>query len=357
MTSSQYVPVFETRRGAIRESVHFGAVAVVDWRGNLVASLGNPHLVTFLRSTAKPFQALAFIEQDGHRYWQLTQKEIAIMCASHAGTADQVATVGGIQKKVGINESALKCGVHKPKDEAAAEALLARGENPTPNYHNCSGKHTGMLAFARMQHHSLGDYLDPEHPIQRQILETLSDMCVLEPEDVILGTDGCSVPNFAIPLFHAAWGMARLCNPQELAPGRAAACQVITDAINAYPEMISGPGRFDTRLIQVGAGRLIAKGGAEGYMGVGLMPGVLESHSSGLGIAFKISDGDGKSRAHPAVALEVLRQLNIFSAVDFEKLCSFGPQIPIKNQRELVVGKGRPVFSLHMHPARKKPHQ
>jgi L-asparaginase II len=205
-----------------------------------------------------------------------------------------------------------------------------------------------MLALAKMQNQSLNDYLEPEHPVQKQILQTFSEMCMLAPEEVILGIDGCSAPNFAVPLFRAAWGLARLADPRDLPDERAKACRTIIASITSHPKMISGTGRFDTRLIKVGGGKLFIKGGAEGYLGIGVMPGVRNPQSPGLGIVLKVSDGDGQKRARPAVALEILKQLDLLSASQLEELSSFGPGTIIKNRRELVVGEGKPVFSLNI---------
>ncbi|MEA3351541.1 MAG: asparaginase [Chloroflexota bacterium] len=348
MTSTSYLPILELIRGTTRESIHFGAIAVVDSHANLVASYSDPQTTTFLRSTSKPLQALALIEYDGHRHWGLTPKEIAIICASHAGTDAHIATVSGIQARIGITEDDLLCGTHYPLDKPTARAMRSRGEKPTPNHHNCSGKHTGMLALARLLNLPMKDYINPDHPIQKRILQTFSEMCDLESDDVALGTDGCSAPNFAVPMQNAALGLARLCDPHNLPAKRAKACRVITNAIISHPEMISGPGRFDTRLIEVGAGSIIVKGGAEGYMGLGIMPEALASNTPGMGVTIKISDGDAKGRARPAVALEVLRQLGALSSSQLEALSEFGPRHSIKNQREIIVGEMLPIFSLNI---------
>ena len=338
-----YQPILELTRGKTLESVHFGAFAVVDSRGKLLASRGDSGTVTFLRSSAKPFQALPFIESGGAEFWGYTEAEIAITCASHSGTDLHRDTVAGIQAKVGLSESQLQCGVHPPIDEATRNALIRAGETPTPNRHNCSGKHTGMLAFAKMRNLSLEDYLDPQHPIQQEIRRTLGEMCGLAPEGIALGTDGCSAPNFALPLRNAALGFARLVDPWELAPSRAAACRKITAAMTAHPEMVAGAGRFDTRLMEVAQGKIVAKGGAEGYQAVGILPGVLAPDSPGVGIALKISDGDPKSRARPAVVLGLLIQLGALTPEEAESLKEYGPVFPIYNWRKILVGEGRVV--------------
>ncbi len=348
-------PVFELTRGNIVESIHFGSAAVVDSNGRLLAWYGDPTLVTFMRSSAKPFQALPFIEHGGDQTFHLTSKEIAIICASHEGTDEHVEVIKGIQTKVGVSESDLLCGTHLLSHLPTVEAMRARGERVTPNRNNCSGKHTGMLAHARMRGLPIGDYINPVHPIQKSILETFAEMCGMEPERVEIGTDGCSAPNFAVPLSNAALAFARLCDPRSLPQERAAACRRITSAMMANPVMVSGTGRFDTRVMEVCAKRILVKGGAEGYQAMGIMPGALGAESPGIGIVFKVSDGDlsardadgfFRNRVRPAMALEILKQLGYISDIELEALAEFGPIKPITNARKIVVGEARPAFTL-----------
>lgn len=354
--TGHYLPVFELTRGNIVESTHFGAVAVVESSGRMLAWYGDPTVVTFMRSSAKPLQALSFIEHGGDQAFHLTSKEIAIICASHEGSDEHVEVIKGIQAKVGVQESDLLCGAHLLSHIPTVEAMRARGESLTPNRSNCSGKHTGMLAYARMRGLPIADYINPEHPIQKTILETLSEMCGIEPEKVVIGTDGCSAPNFAVPLSNAALGFARLCDPHELSPERATACRRITSAMMANPVMVSGSGRFDTRVMEVCSKRIVAKMGAEGYMAMGISAGALGADSPGIGIVFKISDGDlsvrnadgnFQNRVRPAVALEILRQLGYISEKELEALAEFGPVRPVTNVRRNIVGESHPAFTLN----------
>ncbi len=342
-----YLPILELTRGEAIESIHYGALAVVDSQGKLIASYGNPKTISYLRSSAKPFQALPLIEAGGEKKWSFSQKEIAILCASHSGTDEHVRVLNGLQAKIGIHESDLLCGVHPPIDTATNNALAMRGEEPTPNHHNCSGKHTGMLAFAKLTQNSIENYIDPDHPIQKQILQTFSEMCDIPKEKIILGIDGCSAPVFAIPLDKAAYGFAQLCDPCRLSPERAAACFTITQAMMSQPEMVAGPGMFDSRLMKVCRGKIVSKGGAEGYQQIGIMPGVLGYESPGMGIALKISDGDVSGRARPAVILEVLDQLGAITQDELEALAGFGPRVPVRNWRKLVVGQAYPTLHLN----------
>lgn len=342
-----FSPIFESTRGETVESIHYGAFAVVDRNKKLIACHGNPQATSFLRSSAKPFQALPLIEAGGKQRWALTSQEISIMCASHAGTDEHVQVLTKLQVKIQVKETDLLCGIHMPTDDKTHDTLLQRGERPTPNRHNCSGKHTGMLAYAKMIHASTENYIDFEHPIQQKILETFSDMCDLPIQDIALGMDGCSAPVFAVPLENAAYGYARLCDPSELDPNRAAACQTITQAMMEYPRMVSGPGKFDTRLMEVCRGKIVSKGGAEGYQQIGIMPGVLAKDSPGIGIALKITDGDSPYRARPSVILEILHLLGAITPEELQQLEEFGPQLPVKNWRNIVVGKAYPLIQFN----------
>jgi L-asparaginase II len=349
-------PLFEVTRGDIVESVHYGSIAVVNSHGTLLASYGDPQAVAFLRSSAKPFQVLPFVEGGGVEYYGFTPRELSISCASHEGSDLHVQTVEGIQKKIGVDETALQCGLHMPGDVEAFKALILQDRPPTPNRNNCSGKHTAMLAYAKMRDLPLENYLDIDHPVQQDILSTFAAMSRLRVDEIRLGTDGCSAPNFAIPLYNAALAMARLCDPRELPAERASACRKITSAMTAYPEMISAYGEFDEQLMTAGEGKIVCKRGAEGYQIIGLLPGVLGPEAPGLGIAFKVSDGDPartasldlahSTRVRPAVTLEILRQLGVLSSEQQQALASFGPEKPIQNHRGIITGHSRPVFKL-----------
>ena len=353
--TTRFLPLFELTRGQIVESIHFGAVAAVDSNGKLLYSYGDPQTVAFLRSSAKPFQALPFFERGGPDHFGLTQKEQALICASHEGSEEHIRTAESIQAKAGIQESDLQCGVHMPGDVEAYKSMIAHGQWPTPNRNNCSGKHSGMLAHAKMRGLPLETYLDINHPIQQDILSAFAEMCGYAREKVEIGIDGCSAPNFAVPLYNSALGFARLCDPHAVSEPRAQACRMITSAMTAHPEMISGHKEFDCRLMQVGQGRIVCKRGAEGFQAIGLMPGVLSARSPGVGITFKVSDGDltfrtiniePTNRVRPAVTLEILRQLGALSDAQLKELSSFGPVLPVKNHRGIIAGESRPAFML-----------
>lgn len=338
------VPLVEVTRGRIVESIHSGAAVVVDEHGRILASIGSPQLLTFLRSSAKPFQALPFVEAGGDLAMGFTPQMVALMCASHSGTDEHARVAMQIQEKAGVSEADLQCGIHPPNDKATWKRMQCDGSPVTANRNNCSGKHSGMLAFARLLGAPLEGYLSLDHPVQQAIRRTLASMCAVDEESIETGIDGCSAPNFAVPLYNAALGFARLCSDSQ--PGaRADACRRITHAMTAHPDMVGGPGRFDTVVMQAAGGRIVAKMGAEGYQCFGFMPGALGPGSPAAGAALKILDGDLGSRGRVPAAMELLRQIGALSPAEAGSMQQFGP-CTLENWRGLTVGEVRPVFQL-----------
>ncbi len=344
MTTFNYVPLVELTRGPIVECIHYGAYAVVDAHNHIVQSAGDPEIATYLRSSAKPFQILAFVEAGGVEAFHLTDRELAVMCASHHGTDEHVKVISGIQKKIGVTESDLMCGIHPPYDRATAERMLKNGEPVTPLRHNCSGKHTGMLALCKLKGFPKEDYLNPEHPAQKLILNTFSQVTGVPLDQIILGTDGCSAPVFAIPLHAAAWAFAQLADPSALPEPRQSALRHIFRAMTSNPDMIAGPNAFDTDLMLAGRGKILTKGGAEGYQALALLPGACGKDSPAMGICVKISDGDQGtgSRARTLLSVEILRQLGALDAAQMLEIAAYATR-PQYNWRHIEIGEIRPA--------------
>ncbi len=338
MKPSDCEALVEVTRGSTVESIHFGAFIVVDSGDKVLASRGAPDLLTYPRSSMKPFQLMPFIESGGIERFGFTEQEIAIMCASHAGTDLHVSVLEGMHEKIGITEDDLMCGVHWPSDAKTRQAMRAAGKTPTPFRHNCSGKHTGMLAYAQMEGFDKKSYLDPAHPVQVRIRETLAEMLGMSPEDLPLGIDGCSAPVYGIPLQNMAKAAALLADPKDLSESRKKVCNTITSAMMSHPVMVAGPGKFDTDLMTTAAGKVFSKGGAEGYQIIGVKPDILKPGSPGLGIAIKIADGDALGRARAFVSLLLLKALGVLSDQDLEAL-AFKEKALVKNWRGLEVGK------------------
>lgn len=345
MKIDPYEPLVEITRGDIVESVHFGAFCVVDQANRVLAQAGSPDLWTYPRSALKPFQVLPFVEQGGIDFFGLTAEEIAIMCGSHSGTAFHQAILEGMHQKIGISEADLACGVHWPYDTDTRDQMKISGDSPTALHHNCSGKHTGMLALAVMLGFSTQDYLNLQHPVQIIIREKFSELVGLSPDEMPVGLDGCSAPVFAVPMVKMAHAVAKMAEPAGVGKACSAACRIITAAMIGSPVMVAGPGQFDTELMIVAGGKVFSKGGAEGYQIIGVLPGAIHPSSPGIGIAIKISDGDTRGRARASVALTILNALGVLDEADLERMEGYG-NIPVKNWRKLDVGEIRPVFPL-----------
>ena len=320
-------------RGEAVESVHRGHLVAIGRDGKVHISLGDPQIVTYLRSAAKPFQAIPCITSGAADSFGFSEEEIALACASHSGEPTHVETCARMLEKAGLSESDLQCGTHLPFNEKESERLLRAGETVTQLYNNCSGKHAAMLAFAKHTGADTGTYLQCDHPVQEKILKTLSVFCEIPKEDIAIGIDGCCAPNFAMPLDAMARGFLNLVGP-PLGFGDddfPSAAKRVVGAMLKHPELIGGTERLDTILMKAAPGKLISKVGADGVWLCGILPG--EKYPKGLAIALKIEDGDDK-RARPVVAVEILRQLGVLSAGDLPDLSP----MPIKNRHGDIVG-------------------
>ena len=297
-------------RGETVESVHRGHLIVVDGEGNDVFKLGDPELVTFWRSAAKSFQAIPFITSGGAEHFDFSEREIALACGSHSGEEMHIKTATGMLEKIGLSEADLRCGTHLPFDDKAAKAMIKSGERPTQLHNNCSGKHAGMVAFAKHIGADLKTYLEMQHPVQKEIMRVVSEFTETPESEIALGIDGCSAPNFAVSLRAMAMAFAKLVNPPEsFDEDLKNACEKIVSSTLSFPEMIGGTERLDTEIMQAAKGKIISKVGAEGVYSAGILPS--EKWKTGLGISFKIEDGDDK-RARPVVAIELFASVGSF---------------------------------------------
>ena len=343
----QPAPLVEVRRGAVVESRHRGHVAAVDGDGRLVASLGEPETVTFMRSSAKLHQVIPLITSGAAERFEFTDREIAIACGSHSGQDVHAETVARVLQKIGLDETALRCGTHEPFDAQTARELTERGEQPGPLRNNCSGKHAAMLALALHLGAPTESYFQLEHPVQQVALKTISRFADVPAENIPLGVDGCGVPVFALPVRAMALMFARLISPPEdFDEETRAACARIVRAVTSHPELVGGTReRFDTGLMRAAGGRLVSKVGAEGVYTAGILP--CEEWPRGLGVAFKIEDGEDR-RARPTVAVETLRQLGVLHDGMLEAAAPYA-SFPVLNRRGETVGVVRPAFTLKIH--------
>ena len=337
-------PLVEVRRGAITESRHRGHIAAVSGNGLLAAYAGFPDTVTFLRSSAKPFQAIPILASGAADRFGFTDKEVALASGSHSGEPIHTEIAAEMLRKAGIDASALKCGVHEPYSPEAAEALREKGEQPTVLHNNCSGKHAAMLAFAKHLGAPLENYTSPEHPIQLAIARVVSQFSGIPIEDLSVGVDGCTVPVFGITVRAMALAYVRLVSPPtDFEKPVRDACERIVKAMTTYPDLIGGTTeRLDTEIMRAAPGAIVSKVGAEGVYTAGVLP--CEEWPQGVGLALKIEDGDDR-RARPTVVIESLRQLGVLRDKSLEHVSRYA-FFPVNNRRGELVGEIRASFAL-----------
>jgi L-asparaginase II len=337
--TSGYVPMVEVRRGGIAESLHNGAIAVVDSSGCLLASVGDPDCVTFIRSAGKPAQLLPLIASGAVERFGLQEAHLAVMMGSHGGEPFHLDAVREILARIGLDESALQCGTHEPLHRPTAMALRAAGREPTVLHNNCSGKHAGLLALAVHRGEPVERYLDPTEPLQIDIRGVIERLAGLPHAGVRTALDGCSAPTFAMSLRSAALLYARLSSPRDEGGEYGPVIRTALAAMRACPAMVGGTDRLETALMSEGRHGLIAKIGAEGFFALGF-----ERQGRGVGIALKIGDGDMK-RARDCATLECLRQLELLPPEVAATLSTrFIP--PILNHNGRKVGELTPCFNL-----------
>jgi L-asparaginase II len=322
----------EVTRGAMVESVHRGSIAIMDADGNLRLALGDVQSPVYSRSSLKPMQAMPLVESGAAEAFGLSDEEVALACASHSGEPMHTTRVAAWLTRLGLSESDLACGAHASRYEPVAEAMIRRGEKPTRVFNNCSGKHAGFLTVARHWDIATSGYEQPNHPVQRAVATTLSELC--DAGELSFGIDGCAAPNFATSLTQFALAAARMAAPEKLAKERAAAARRIVAAMIAHPELISGTARVCAVQMRACGGRAAVKAGAEGFY-AGWIPG------AGLGIAIKIDDGAG--RAAETVIAALLTSLKLLE--DSEEARTI-LRAPILNTRGAVVGERRPSPAL-----------
>ncbi|MFN2512810.1 MAG: asparaginase [Pyrinomonadaceae bacterium] len=338
-------PLVQVTRGAITESRHRGHVVAVDPDGNVVALLGAPETVTFLRSSAKPHQAIALIASGAADRFGFSEQEIALACASHSGEPIHTEVVASMLRKIGLGPDDLKCGIHEPFSPEVARDLREKGEKPHVLQNNCSGKHAGMLAIAVHLGAPTESYDQPRNPVQLAIGHTISQFSGVPIEDIAIGIDGCGVPVFGVTVKAMALMYARLvAPPPQLEESIRKACNRIVAAMTRYPELIGGTtDRLDTEMMRATKGSLVSKVGAEGVYTAGVTP--CREWPNGIGLALKIEDGDDH-RARPTVVIESLNQLGVLNDESLEAVSRYA-FFPVRNRTGEVVGEVRASFKLN----------
>jgi L-asparaginase II len=324
----------EVTRGQLVESVHRVAACAVDAKGSVLYRAGNIDVPVYLRSAAKPFIAAAIIESGADRAFGLEEREIAVIAASHSGEAMHVQAARSILTKIGMDETALQCGIHYPYDEASATELRRSGEPPSTLHNNCSGKHAGILALCKLIGADPATYLLAENPAQQRILEFCARLSDDDAATWPVATDGCGIPVYATSLRHAARSFARFGSLTDLRDDDARALRIVRDAMVAHPEYVAGTGQLDTELMISGGKTLVAKAGAEGVHGVAAI-------ALGYGYASKVLDGSARARGPTTIG--ALRSLGVLDVRQEAGLARFG-RPNVYNRAGYAVGEIRAIL-------------
>lgn len=331
----QLQALIELSRGGTLECRHVGAVAVVNNLGELLAQVGDPHWLTFSRSTLKALQALPLVASGGLGQFGFSPEQTALLCASHNGEAQHVTQVQGMLDKVGLGYKKLLCGCHVPLQFSYTDTPLPAGLAFDERHNNCSGKHAGFLAYCVQHGLPTDDYVKPGHPLQQAIRRDVARVMRMDADELRMGIDGCSAPNYAMPLSRLALAYARLASgAQDSEFGES--FDRLGKAMSTHPDLVSGTGRNDLAFMQAGRGDWVSKVGADGVQ-------VLGSKSRGEALAIKIMDGN--KPALFAATVEVLDQLGWLDGAQREQLRPWRAQAII-NARGLRVGERKPVFRL-----------
>ncbi len=324
-------PLARVVRGELVECIHVGHVAVTDRDGRVLCAAGDPQVVTFTRSALKPLQALPFVTAGGDAKFGYSRAQVALLCASHSGEPAQVSAVADMLARCGASERELMCGTQVPR-WFELEGRYPPPPPYSPLAHNCSGKHAGMLACCVMHGWPRDDYVAFDHPLQAAIRDAVAATSGIATSELVAGIDGCSAPNYAIPLNRLAAAYARLATAGDAS----APLANLASAMTAHPEMVSGQHRNDLALARAGRGDWVTKVGAEGVQAIGV-------RSRGIGIAIKVADGSQRGLMPATVAV-----LDTLGLLDAEARGALAPwaRPALANFRGLATGHVEPAVAL-----------
>ena len=322
-------------RGDLVECEYEGHICGVSYSGDIQYKVGNPHHVAYLRSSAKPIQAIPAFRDKVGEHFGLSGKELTIMTASHRAQSFHVEALESMLSKIGVSESDLVCHTTYPLHTGSRDALVAASKPMRPIYHNCSGKHLGILAYSKLKGYSIEGYADPDHPVQREVISILSQLAEYPAEQIKIGIDGCGFPVHGLPLHNIAKAYLKLACP-ELIEDTATRKGVehMARLMNANPEMVSGSDLICPALNR--DDNIIAKGGAKGIYCFGLKK---EKQ------AFALKVMDGSEDKWPIIVASILEQIGYDRQDTIDRMYALCPK-QFKNGNGTIVGANKAAFQL-----------
>lgn len=327
--------LIEVLRGAVVESRHRGAVSVVDDDGKPVLTIGDTDAPVFPRSAIKAIQALPLVESGAADAYMFGNRELALACASHSGEDGHVETARTMLARAGLTENAYECGAHWPFDQPVLIGFAESHKKPLPVHNNCSGKHAGFLCFACHEGIDIPGYVALGHKVQDAVRDAMESVTVAAHSIDQCGTDGCSIPTYAIPLQNLAHGFAKMATGNGLGKERAKAAKQLVDACMAEPWHVAGTGRACTEIMQAAPGRVFAKYGAEAVYTAAIP-------EFGLGIALKCDDGSERG----AVAMVNAVLAKLFGKDEAAETYRAAANKGFRNWNKIEVGRFRTVGDL-----------
>ncbi|MBI1859080.1 MAG: asparaginase [Candidatus Melainabacteria bacterium] len=306
-----------TCRGNHIENIHYGWICAYDIKKGIILKKGNIHDYTYLRSTAKPIQAIPLVKKERN----ITLKELAVICGSHSGSKHHISILKKLLRKYKINEKELLCGTHTPLDQKSNYELMRKNKKPTVLYNNCSGKHIGMLITCKKAGWKTKDYINPKHKLQQEIISYIKHLS--GTKKINLATDGCSAPTFNMKIIDIAKLFTNFNTAED------PAFKKIIKAMTTYPFLSGGKGYIDTAIMKASRGKILAKVGAAG---------LIIAISNGKALVVKVADGSQHIRT--LVTISLLKKLKWLSNKELEsKELKTLTSLTIRNHRKLKVGK------------------
>tara|TARA_B110000196_G_C21096188_1_gene640150 strand:+ start:474 stop:1469 length:996 start_codon:yes stop_codon:yes gene_type:complete len=316
-------------RGKINESFHDSKCLIKDSNYKTIFSTNNDNDLVYPRSSIKIFQAISFVKSNAYKKYKLNAKQLAISCASHCGEKEHILVLQDWLKKIKKNKKILQCGIHNPLNLDSSNKLLLKGNKPNQLHNNCAGKHLGMLSGCLMHKMDLNNYLDFNHPYQKDIRKHLEYFMECKIENKQKGVDGCSAPQYAFPLNKIAIAMVKLAKTYSSTLPFSDEIKLLLNAISQYPHLTGGLEKYDNQLMRITSGRLFAKGGAEGVI-------LFVDKDKKIGGIIKVSDGN--NRALPSAANEIFKKLNILNRSELRELSKWTSEV-ISNHANKKIGK------------------
>jgi len=316
-------------RNKIIESIHESKCVVKDCNYKTIFSTNNDGDLIYPRSAIKIFQAIPFINSKAYKKYNLSEKQIAISCASHYGEVEHLKVLSDWLVKIKIDKKILQCGVHNPLNLESSNKLLLKGFKPHQLHNNCSGKHLGMLSGCLMNNMNLKDYVNFNHPYQKLIRKSLEFFTECKIKNIQVGIDGCSAPQYAFPLNNISISMVNLIKHFNENYKYSKEVKILLNAIAKYPHLTGSKIKYDTQLMKVTKGKMFSKWGAEGVL-------LFAHKEKKVGGVIKVKDGN--QRALPSVANEIFKKLSLLNK-DENKALSIWSNQELMNHAKIKVGE------------------